>query len=193
MSRHADFAREGTPFEDTENEALSREVAYNINTFLTVMKLGEPMPSRLPRLFEQALGHLDQWFVQESSPDYAPFMFGLTAEALISYYEQVHPDPRIVEGLRRGCEWTWEHCWIPQDEAFWYRLNNQSTAEVLNLLVAPCYAWLAKQTGEMRFLNQGDQLFTGGVRRVDIEGGKHFNQNYRWSFAYVAWRKQLAG
>ena len=100
MSKNADFAREGTPFADTENEALSREVAYNLNTFLTVMKLGEPMPSRLPRLYEQALGHLDQWFVHESSPDYAPFMFGLTAEALIGYYEQVHPDPRIIAGLQ---------------------------------------------------------------------------------------------
>jgi len=188
LARHGHFGAEGTPPEATENEALSREVAYNLNTFLAVMKLGEPQPARLALLYEHALGHLEQWFVQESCDNYAPFMFGLTAEALISYFDQVAPDPRVPAGLQRGCDWTWEHAWLPEHEAFWYRLDQQQPAPTLKQLVAPVYAWVARQTGELRYLEQGDRIFAGGAKYADLNGGKTFNQNYRWSFAYLQWR-----
>jgi hypothetical protein len=58
----------------------------------------------------------------------------------------------------------------------------------LNLMIAPIYAWLYHQTGEARFLERGDQVFSGGVRRAWLGGGKQFNQSYRWSFDYVHYR-----
>ena len=61
-------------------------------------------------------------------------------------------------------------------------------APTLNLLIAPIYAWVAGRTGNLRLLDQGDRIFAGGVKHANLEGGKHFNQNYRWSFAYVSWR-----
>ena len=58
----------------------------------------------------------------------------------------------------------------------------------LNLLIAPAYAWLFKQTGTVTYRDKANALFAGGTKAY-LGDGKHFNQNYRWSFKYVEWRK----
>ena len=61
----------------------------------------------------------------------------------------------------------------------------------LNLLVAPMYAWLYAQTGNVTYRDMADALFVGGVNGAWIapDGpNKQYNQNYRWSFDYVKWR-----
>ncbi len=65
----------------------------------------------------------------------------------------------------------------------------------LNMLIAPVYAWLYHQTGDATYRTRGDDVFRGGVVGAWLDGAKQFNQNYRWSFAYVAWREAapLAG
>jgi hypothetical protein len=61
----------------------------------------------------------------------------------------------------------------------------------LNLLIAPAYAWLYMKTGNMDFRNQADLIFASGVRRAAVDwSGKIFDQNYRWSFAYIKYREQ---
>jgi hypothetical protein len=72
----------------------------------------------------------------------------------------------------------------------WYDLNQspRQPAPDLNLLIAPLYAWLWKQTGNPSYRDRGDQLWQGGVEGAYLDGGKQFNQNYWWSFDYVAWR-----
>jgi len=141
-------------------------------------------------MVDQALGHIDQWFVEQSAEDWAPFMFGLTAEALIDYYHYVDQDERIVDALCLGADAIWEQAWIPEDEAFFYRADNPDAggAPDLNLLIAPVYAWLYRQTGEEIYRDRGDQVFAGGVRGAWLDGYKQFNQNYRWSFDYLRWR-----
>jgi len=62
---------------------------------------------------------------------------------------------------------------------------------VLNLLIAPLYAWVYKQTGEEDYINIGDKLWEAGVALSNTGWNtKIFNQNYRWSFKYVEWRNE---
>jgi hypothetical protein len=192
MAQHAAFARDETPLDASRPEAASREVAYAIMSYLDAEQLGAPRRERLAMLLDQALGHLDQWFVQKSSPDWAPFMFGLTAEALISYHTQIEQEPRILAALQRSTDALWKTAWLPEGEAFFYRADNpKDVAPDLNLLVAPIFAWLYLQTGDAIYRDRGDQVFAGGVLHAHIDASqKHFNQSYRWSFDYLNWRRE---
>lgn len=172
-------------------EEYSRETAYCINAYLVAEALGEPRHPQLEQAVEYALGHIDQWFVQNSSMNWAPFMFGLTCEALISYHDTVSKDPRILPAIKMGLEECWKQAWIEEQQAFFYRADNPTNAAPdLNLLVAPAFGWVYLQTGETKYRDWGDELFAGGVLGARLGGGKQFSQNYRWSFDYVKWRTE---
>ena len=193
LSHAATFTPDSTPLEWTVSADYSREVAYAIMAYLNSERLGEARRPRLAALVDQALGHLDQWTNAQSAPYVRPFMVGLTAQALISYYAKV-PDSRIEASLAQAMDWLWTHTWLPDSSAFRYTDRYVSSsadmdpAPDLNLLIAPAFAWLYHQTGESRFQVRGDQIFSGGVKGAWLINGKQFDQNYRWSFAYVEWR-----
>jgi hypothetical protein len=188
LARNAAFARDGTPLEWTKDAKLSREVAYTIMAYLNAEKVGASRRARLQPLVNQALGHLDQWFVSKTASYVQPFMVGLTAEALIMHYE-TSQDPRIPLAIKTAIDWLWANAWRGKDAAFWYESSDRQVgAPDLNLLIAPAYAWLYRHTGEPAYRDRGDQIFAGGVRRAYLGQGKHFNQNYRWSFDYMKWR-----
>jgi hypothetical protein len=187
ISRNSAFASTG----GGSDEKLSRETAYCINSYLVAEALGEPRNEKLTQAVEYALGHIDQWFVQNSSGNWAPFMFGLTCEALISYYQQIEKDPRIIRAIKLGLDACWERAWIEEKQAFFYRANNPgNAAPTLNLLIAPAYAWMYLQTGDVTYRDRGDKIFEGGVHKAYLDGGKQFSQNYRWSFDYIKWRTE---
>lgn len=189
LAENAAFARDGTPLPWTAPASHSREVAYAIMSYLDAERTGAARRPRLRPLVDQALGHMDQWFRARPTPVITPFMVGLTAEALIAYYERT-PDPRIPPVIRLAMDWLWRYAWMPGKEAFWYDSADPSVAAPdLNLLIAPAFAWLYRQTGDAVFQDRGDQIFQGGVKFAYIGTGKHFNQNYRWSFDYVRWRR----
>jgi len=177
----------------------SREIAYILQSYIYHTKIDGAVHSQLSLALGDALGHMDQWFVTKTAPIVKPFMVGLTAEALITYYEQVEQDPRILPAIRTAADWMWTNAWVPSARAFKYgagkcsgkygRECSQPPAADLNMLIAPMYAWLWKQTGEAKYLEQGDQAFSGAVDLAWLGQGKQFNQTYRWSFKYVEWRK----
>ncbi|MBA3708821.1 MAG: hypothetical protein H0W83_08400 [Planctomycetes bacterium] len=178
----------------TDSCESSRETAYAIKTILNAQALGFPKGKRLETLVTTAIGHYDQWFVAKSATYVRPFMAGLTAEALIDYHAVSH-DPRILPTIKLGMDWLWANMWVPSAGAF--RYTNVVTKEGgieptadLNLLVAPAFAWLYLQTGDPVYRDRGDQIFAGGVAGAYLTAHKQFNQNYRWSFDYVAWRQQ---
>ena len=102
LAENAAFAGDLTPLSSTVDEAFSRPVAYAMISYINAELLGEPRRARLTSLLDQALGHIDQWFVQKSSPDWAPFMFGLTSEALLYYYEHIEEDEANRAGSSTG-------------------------------------------------------------------------------------------
>jgi len=173
----------------------SRETAYIMQAYMYAEKLGEPN-AKLPVALEFALGHMDQWFVSKTAGSIQPFMVGLTAHALIEYDEMVG-DERIQPLLERAADWLWENAWVEADRSFYYRsgapydptAEPQPGAPDLNMLIAPMYAWLFKQTQEVKYLERGDAAFAGAVRGAYLSGGKQFTQNYRLSFSYLRWRQ----
>jgi hypothetical protein len=118
-----------------------------------------------------------------------PFMVGLLCEALIQYYE-VTKDPRVPPAIKTALDGLWEWAWIQNDKAFFYQSSEKTNqgAPDLNLLIAPAYAWLYRMTGDPTYQRRADLVFEGGVEGAWLDGGKHFSQNYRWSFDYVKWR-----
>ncbi|MGH9189995.1 MAG: Ig-like domain-containing protein, partial [Acidimicrobiales bacterium] len=178
---------------------FSREVAYAILGAINAEKLGEPRHPRRQVLVDQAYGHLDQWFVtfgwQQNPPPenqsrLAPFMVGLTAHSLVRDWEETG-DSRLIPTLQRAADWMWANAWMPAYQAMWYENLDQTAggaAPDLNLLIAPIYAFLYRQTGDTKYRDQGDQLFAGGVQLAWLGAGKQFDQSYWWSFDYVNWR-----
>jgi hypothetical protein len=213
LSQHAAFCGDLTPLESTAPAHVSREVAYCILSYLNAEDLGVPRRARLTTLTNQALGHLDQWFVSKTSrapnpfplvPRAAgqyyvqPFMVGLTMQALIRYWDVTH-DPRVQPAVKKALDWLWARAWVAKDRGFWYEnwapdgsqaFPQKPGAPDLNLLIAPAFAWMYHQTGDDAYRDRGDQVFAGGVTRAWIDGPKQFNQNYMWSFDYVKWRSE---
>ena len=180
-----------------ESAELSRETAYILQTYLFAEELGAPKHPMRDEAVKFAFAHMDQWFGKKSAPLLKPFMVGLTCEALIRWHEKTR-DPRVLPAIKGAADWMWAHAWVAADQAFWYERKvpyetapaDEKGAPDLNLLVAPIYAWLYLRTRDVKYRDEGDQVFAGGVRKAYLGGGKQFSQSYRWSFAYVQWRQE---
>lgn len=136
-----------------------------------------------------------------------------------AYWVDPTPDgswPTIVAALQDFCNWLYNEATVRAEggtpkmyvgERMWdkafggFRYADRYTpvegenpdvvraAPDLNLLIAPAYAWLYRQTGDERMRDQGDEIFAAGVRNASPEwGSKQFNQQYFYSFDYVRWR-----
>ena len=180
----------------------SREVAYLLQALLACKRAGisdgvRDSNKRIAALSDVCAAHMRRWFVENAAPWLQPFMVGLTAHALIEYVAEfpLHK-ARIVDILTRAADWLWEYAWVDDDQSFYYKRYDPYEGDTvlpgapdLNLLIAPMYAWLWKQKGEVRFLERGDAIFAGGVKNAWLAGGKQFSQSYRWSFKYIEWRQ----
>jgi hypothetical protein len=224
-------------------ESRSREIAYAIEANIFAERVGHPRDDADMALYvTMALNHIKEWttgeFGDPTSHRTAPFMFGLTAEALIMFYEwelengrdptalydhaavpvEVIPTMTIPEALKLMADYLREEAvvesgdnigkpmWVPDlgrsggwndlggtgYAAFRYEdIKAGSPTPVLNLLIAPVYAWLFQHYGEIKYLTTADQLFVSGVNLADVSWNtKQFNQNYRWSFDYIKWRNE---
>lgn len=190
----------------------SREIAYAINAHVTALRAGLKGRHRaLSQYVDAALEHLEIWrtgrFLDQDTDRHIrkPFMFGLTGEALIAYQEylreQGREDKRITPALRATADWFWRNMWVADADgrghgAFKYidrkveGVGEGNPAPDLNLLIAPVYAWLYKETGDVSYRRQADAIFEGGVALACLKcSAKVFNQNYRSSFDYIDWRR----
>jgi hypothetical protein len=197
LSQQAAYSADSTPLEWTRSGDRSREVAFAIIGYINAEMLGQPRRARRAALVNQAYGHLDQWFVHLAWRDpsgkvttqFSPFMVALTAHALIRDWEQTR-DARLVPALTRTGDWLWANAWIGSEHGMWYEAAHPGKAAPdLNLLIAPLYAFLYRQTGDPKHLERGDALFASGVDSAWLDGAKQFNQTYWWSFDYVKWRR----
>jgi hypothetical protein len=210
LAMHAAYSADGTPLEWIKGCGTSREVAYALRAHINAEKLGADPRPYTTELVDVALGHIDQWFISktyrcpadcdpaEAAGTYyiQPFMVGLTTEALIMWEEKTG-DPRVQPAIEVALEWLWTHAWVPENKGFWYDnwvanpddpFPATGGAPDLNQLIAPAYAWLYRRTCDPAWLERADQIFQGGVEGAWLDGSKQFNQNYCWSFEFVALR-----
>jgi hypothetical protein len=179
----------------------SRETSYAIELKRQAAGLGRALDWKYSFLIDAQLGHLDMWFGAKTDPYVQPFMVALAAEALIEHFEATQ-DARVLPALKQAADAMWATMWHAGTQAFVYetgvensspfvsKLPPTSGAKDLNLLIAPLYGWLFRQTGDPKYRTQGDAIFTGGVNGASewLYLGKQFSQNYRWSGKYLEWR-----
>jgi hypothetical protein len=167
MSQNASFAPDGTPLEWTADTSASREVAYVIMAYLNAEAAGAPRRARLADMVNQALGHIDQWFIARPRSYVRPFMVGITLQALIQAYGATQ-DARIPPAIKTALDGLWATTWLPDSQCFQYTNVNTTSGGTqpspdLNLIIAPAYAWMYYAIGDTTYRDRGDQIFAGGV------------------------------
>lgn len=190
------------PLTWTASADASREVAYNLGAKRLAMSLGATVWGFDDQL-AQAFDHVRQWTaILNGQPSgtaatyVRPFMTALTAEALIQYAgDDKDKVAKVLAALQPLFDQLWYICYLPDSQSLAYtdkqsadNTGGRSPAPDLNLLIAPVYAWLYRQTQLTIYRDHADALFIGGVRAAYLGEGKQFNQNYRWSFDYLKWR-----
>jgi hypothetical protein len=195
LSQNAAFSQDWFALGELSDPALSREVAYNLQSKILAHELGVSNEAGMHRLAQESFNHMDSWFVSKSAPYIRPFMVALTSEALIMYYNKTG-DSRVLPTLQMAWDYLWNCCWLPGGlNSFMYTdrphpTGGQEPAPDLNMLIAPVFGWLYNQTGATKWRDRGDQIFMGGVQNAYLYQGKQFNQNYRYSFDYIAYRNK---
>jgi hypothetical protein len=115
------------------------------------------------------------------------------------FLEWLYFDAKVQQGGTTG-QPMWVDASATESAIRYEDRNDTSPAWDLNNLIAPAYAWAALRHARAEtaasddkarfFIDAGDRLFNGGVRRAYIDGnGKQFNQNYRWTFKFIEWRE----
>jgi len=193
---------------DPASVDISREIAYAIGAWSTAKALGDPEFAGRDPYLDLAYFQLDTWhaylqgyparkYPGEPGAQYQPFMFALTAEALIEVYQRPDTSPsdkaKVRQKLEAVARLTYDKLYRPDKHAFIANTGNPATYwPAINLLIVPVYGWLWHETDAGYFLDAGDTIFADGVvfGWPEVWGGKQFSQNYRWSFDYVAWRQR---
>ena len=193
LAGHASYCCVPEWLKDADGEqGGSREAAYNLEAKLYAQDLGVDQPST--KLYADIVfGHFDQWFRSKSVPYVRPFMVGLSAEALIEYWQRTK-DGRVLPVLQDALDQLWQSCWLADAGAFKYTDRNVASGDQrpspdLNMLIAPAYAWLYAQTREPKWRDRYDAIFAGAVKAGYLKDPKHFHQQYRWSFDGLKWRQ----
>jgi hypothetical protein len=214
-----------------EWESVSRELAYAIQANVLAERAGdgrkyEDNRARLNTFIHYTEAQLNEWRTQTfSNPQggrFSPFMFALTAHALIEFSEWEIENgrdpnvywsgkywPTIKDALIDLCNWSFndarvrsgenagKRMWVSSEQdnfgAFRYDDTSGGSNDIaydLNMLIAPVYAWVYKETGDVKYRDMGDSIWGGGVNGACLRCllGKVYNQNYRLSFDYLRWR-----
>ena len=128
------------------------------------------------------------------------YMTGLANDVMIRYHETVDEDPRIIEAIRKSVDWMWSSQWSETEGGFSYvsvpcpEHGGTEASPDLNMLIVNGFGWMYHQTRDRTYQMRGDRIFREGVSRAYFAnsggtGDKQFNQNYRSSFRYLAYRK----
>jgi hypothetical protein len=195
----------------TTNPLAMRENSYALEALLDDEAVNGAVYAFDTKTMEGMLGQLDQIFISKQfNVYYSPFMVGLMANALIQYYTEKNPDPRIPYYLKKALDGLWDLTWSDTEHGFNYQCwpdgcystpsdagyyppagpHSHVVFPNLNLLIAPAYAWMYLHTGDPKDRERADTIFSDGVVYSDWYQGKQFSQNMRWSFDYVKWREQ---
>jgi hypothetical protein len=197
------------------HDRVIRETAYAGDVYYALehyLKTG-PAPQRDTNA-DLTISHLMAWCSGGPYNMRLWFQAALAAESLIQYHSLTGDKrvPWVIGCLTRAMTANYSksthvlpYAADPEgpycnNAQTWYALliigncnsENYETSRVLNLLIAPVYAWYWQYTSDAEALEMGDELWRYGVETGIPWSGKNFSQQYRWSFDYVAWRTRTA-
>ena len=209
---------------------LGRELNFTTEANIAANNAGDPnQAAKIPIGITFLIGTVDQ--INYTNVSFAPFLAGTFADTLIHYYEDNgSTDKRIPMEIKALADNLWTKYWIPggcsgatqQLKACFYYTAGQAqmgtdyatngTAQNdadSNLLIAPMYAWLFRNTGNgtipgsdgsqcllgggvpgqpCTYQQAGDSIFLSGAQQDDYFAVKEWNQAFRWGFDYLKWR-----
>ncbi len=206
----------------TNSPYLGRETAYALESFISLYHV-DGIAGKMNQSLDLLLNTMDEWFISKNianwgnpndgsspnTPYIQPHFVALVSEALITYYQEVSPDPAIADAVRHAADWMWDEMYVSDTQSMPYQRHdpyNSATRPTtggspwLNDLIAPAYSWLYHIYGDtpQDYRTHGDLLFQGSVNSninsADACGysksgnGKIFNENFRWSIDYTQWR-----
>lgn len=188
LANNAAYAPDTTPTDELKSTLFSREVAYTLNNYINAERCGAPVIDRRNVLKDLAFQHLINWFTTAASRPYVrPFMVALTIKSLIS---AGHPwFSLVIDAEELWKLYDHEAGAFPYTDRVVDGPDDIKPAPDLNLLIAPVYAWLYKETKDPKWAEIADTIFIDGVRGAYLGNPKQFNQNYFWGFKYLEWRK----
>lgn len=201
---------------DTSDDLLSRENAYALIAHINAVRCGySANTSRITTLFNNALGHIDQWCVSLTADYVRPFMVALTCRALIHYWQYYNEDSQIPTAIATAYDYIHTNCWDAAAKSWNYTDRDVGSTDPvdldpqpdLNMLILPVLGWLYSNptVTDSKWLTRGDEAFDGGVSIYDQYGfwvsgaylggqsaasvnGKHVCQYLVWSTDYLSWR-----
>ncbi|AHG90022.1 hypothetical protein J421_2485 [Gemmatirosa kalamazoonensis] len=134
------------------------------------------------------------------------YMVGMLLSALIRYYEEVTPDPRIPDAVKKCIDDMWTREWEPSQLAFEYHSlrGTDEGAKVaahpnpepgLNGFMAHPFAWYARVTGDGSYDAKVDQILAGLAQPVSrnwwASSPKAFDEAFSHLFNTLAYRAGL--
>lgn len=172
-----------------------RETAYVAEAFIEAKLINSPnfdsvYANKLKVTVNELLAMYEQLFDAHTYALHQPFFDGIAAEALIGYYTHITPDPRIPPAIKKMLDWTWNAGWDKKAKQLVYQPDTVPWTGHNGLigLLVPAFAWYYNVSGDVVYLQRGDELFSH-MFDEPFYSGKQFSQAFRWSFDYVAWRK----
>jgi hypothetical protein len=213
--------------EFTDHE-LSREAAYCLGNHIHLSRLRALTTAETNRMeyaYTQSLQMIDWWAISKTASYFRPFMGALTAKALITYFENIEEKQEIIDNLIILADHMWDTCWVEANQAFnytdrigvnppdtWAAAEDGLPAVDLQMIIAPLYAWLWKETGQSKWRTRGDQMFVASIPVYIQDGGlwfwdsgaylgaydgtnpqcKQYNQQLYWQ-RYVEWAEAVPG
>ena len=161
-----------------------RERAYILEALIDEFLISGQKPSGYDDLVTESISELAE---SVDHPQGQAFMVGLVAEAVIRHHEEVDPqDTRVLPAVQEAMDKLWDSCVIDVREPG--RGSCGSWGPDVYQLVAPAFAWLYHM-GLTQYGPRGDQLFETSAEDSFFSSGKHFSQQFHWSFDYVRWRR----
>jgi hypothetical protein len=177
-----------------------RESGYALMAFLSARQLGLGFDAEARALLNIILAAQQpsgQWAGEFASTGLfatVNYMNGILMEALIMYDRGIG-DPRILPAMRKAVDWTWSTQWVAAAQGFHYAdrvvPNWADTTPFPNLngLLLPAWGHLYANTGDPRYLDQGNKILKGLVEvgGQQIWGVKQFTQMFRSSSRYLGY------
>ena len=100
------------------------------------------------------------------------YMVGMLVTAITRYYDEIQPDARIPEVVRKAADYLWTTQWVADSLGFKYISNNLNLNEGttkpepgLNGLVLPLFSWYYRFSGNALYRDRADALILGLRRR----------------------------
>lgn len=186
------------------NQSASRECISALLTHVEGNRCGIPWNrDRVNLLANWALGHVDQWVTEDwKSYDpnsvaglFQPFMAGLTMVGLAKYAEHLESsgetDARVLPAIVALCDYLWQY-FDPVTGKIPLNIRSDGVRggdySLLNLMIAPGFAWAWRQTREAKLQIRGDEIFAAGVETNEFWMPKQWNEAFRHSGLYLLWR-----